>query len=165
MVKLSEVNISEFDDSDIDKIVYDGIYDDNKKAKYALVFGNSILIKERVSTAVRLYNEKRIQKLIFSGGVGGVFNQNGDLKSEAEKMKDLALSLGVKEKDIYTEDKSNNSFENVDNVICKFGDDIIKNSNIIIVTSEFHFKKMLCDNKEKNAKHKRVISCGKRWFF
>lgn len=149
MVKLSEVNISEFDDSDIDKIVYDRIYDDNKKAKYALVFGNSILIKERVSTAVRLYNEKRIQKLIFSGGVGGVFNQNGDLKSEAEKMKDLALSLGVKEKDIYTEDKSNNSFENVDNVICKFGDDIIKNSNIIIVTSEFHLKRCYAIIKKK----------------
>ncbi len=38
MIKLSEINISEFSDSDIDKIVYDGIYDDNKKAKYALVF-------------------------------------------------------------------------------------------------------------------------------
>ncbi len=148
-MKLSEINISEFKDSDIDKIVYDGIYDDNKEAKYALVFGNSILIKERVFTAVRLYNEKRVQKLIFSGGTGGVSNQDGDLKSEAEKMKDLALLLGVKEEDIYTEDKSNNSFENVDNVISKFGEDIKKSSNIIVVTSEFHLKRCYAILKQK----------------
>ncbi len=78
----------------------------------------------------------------------GVSNKDGDLKSEAEKMKDLALLLGVKEEDIYTEDKSNNSFENVHNVISKFGEDIIK-SNIIIVTSEFHLKRCYAILKQK----------------
>ena len=39
--------------------------DDLKSSKYALVFGNSMLIKERVNAAVNLYNEGRIKKMIF----------------------------------------------------------------------------------------------------
>lgn len=61
-MKLTLIDDSNLNDSDIDKIVYDGVEDNLKSAKYGLVFGNSMLIKERVTTAVDLYNEGRIKK-------------------------------------------------------------------------------------------------------
>lgn len=142
-MKLTLIDDSNLNDSDIDKIVYDGVEDNLKSAKYGLVFGNSMLIKERVTTAVDLYNEGRIKKMIFMGGVNGVSNQNNSNEAEAVKMKTLALQLGVKEEDILVDDKSNNSFENVDNALEIIGKELDSIDNIIVVTSEFHLKRCL----------------------
>lgn len=66
-MRLSEINKEIFSDDDIQKIVYEDIYDNEKNAIYGIVFGNSMLIKERVYTAVMAYQQQRIQKIIFSG--------------------------------------------------------------------------------------------------
>ncbi len=142
-MKLTLIDDSNLSDNDIDKIVYDGIEDDLRSAKYGLVFGNSMLIKERVTTAVNLYNNERVKKLIFMGGVNGVSNQDNSNEAEAIKMKKLALQLSVKEEDILVDDKSNNSFENVDNALEIIGSELESLDNIIVVTSEFHLKRCL----------------------
>lgn len=142
-MKLTLIDDSNLSDNDIDKIVYDGIEDDFRSSKYGLVFGNSMLIKERVTTAVNLYNNERVKKLIFMGGVNGVSNQDNSNEAEAIKMKKLALQLGVKEEDILVDDKSNNSFENVDNALEIIGSELESLDNIIVVTSEFHLKRCL----------------------
>ena len=53
-------------------------------------------------------------------------------------MKEIALNLGVKEKDILIEDRSNNTFENIENAM-----NLLPNNmdHITIVTSEFHLKR------------------------
>ncbi len=142
-MRLTLIDDSNLSDNDIDKIVYDGVEDDLKSSKYALVFGNSMLIKERVGTAVNLYNEGRINKMIFMGGVNGVSNQDNSTEAEAVKMRTLAIELGVSEDDILIDDKSNNSFENVDNALGIIGEEIERLDNIIVVTSEFHLKRCL----------------------
>ncbi len=53
------------------------------------------------------------------GGANGVSNQDNSTIPEAIKMKELALSLGVKEEDILIDDTSNNTFENIENAIKK----------------------------------------------
>ena len=141
MTKLSQINRENLTDADITKIVYGNIADSNEKCTYALVFGNSMLINQRVNTAVTAYKNKRIQKIIFSGGANGVSNQNNDTIPEAVKMKNLALQLGVREKDILMDSQSNNSFENVNNSF-----ELIKDENIneiAIITSEFHLKRCM----------------------
>ena len=61
--------------------------------------------------------------MIFMGGINGISNQDNSSISEAFKMKELALSLGVKESDILIDDKSNNKFENIENCTPKISID------------------------------------------
>lgn len=137
-IKLSQINVENLTDEQIDNIVYSNIEDDGLSSEYALVFGNSILIKERVDTSVNAYKNGRIKKIIYSGGSNGISNQDNSTIPEAIKMKQLALSLGVKEEDILIDDTSNNTFENVENAM-KLLPDYIK--HISIITSEFHLKR------------------------
>ena len=60
-MKLSNINNKELSDTEIQKIVYDGIDDNGHNSVYGLVFGNSMLIKERVATAVEAYKNSPIR--------------------------------------------------------------------------------------------------------
>lgn len=146
-MRLTEITKETLTDENIQKIVYGNIDDNGRSCVYGLVFGNSMLIKERVSTAVDAYRNNRIKKIIFSGGSNGVSNQNNDEIPEAIKMKNLAVELGVNEEDILIDDTSNNSFENVENSF-----NLICNENITsvaIITSEFHLKRCMAIIKKK----------------
>lgn len=72
------------------------------------------------------------------GGTNGVSNQNNSPIAEAIKMKELALSLGVNEFDILTDDASNNTFENIENAMNLLPEPV---DHISIITSEFHLKR------------------------
>ena len=72
------------------------------------------------------------------GGANGVSNQDNSTIPEAIKMKELALSLGVKEEDILIDDTSNNTFENIENAMKLLPNNI---NHISVVTSEFHLKR------------------------
>jgi uncharacterized SAM-binding protein YcdF (DUF218 family) len=137
-IKLSQINDENLTDEQIDNIVYSDIYDDGLSSEYALVFGNSMLIKERVNTSVDAYKNGRIKKIIFMGGANGVSNQDNSIIPEAIKMKELAVSSGVNEDDILIDDASNNSFENVENAMKLLPNDV---NHISIITSEFHLKR------------------------
>lgn len=145
-MRLSKINIENFTDDEIQKIVYSNIEDSLINTEYAIVFGNSLLINERVNTAVDAYKKGRIKKLIFTGGINGVSNQNNDLVPEAIKMSNLAISLGVKKEDILVEPNSNNSFENIDNSFSMLPNNI---GSISIITSEFHLKRCMAIIKKK----------------
>ena len=137
-IRLSQIDDSNLTDEQIDSIVFTNIDDDKLNSEYALVFGNSMLIEERVTTSVNAYKDSRIKKMIFMGGINGISNQDNSSISEAFKMRELALSLGVKESDILIDDKSNNTFENIENAMKL----LPKNDNhISIITSEFHLKR------------------------
>ena len=140
-MKLSKINDQNLNDKDITTIVYSNIKDNGKTSKYGLVFGNSMLIKERVSKAVELYNNKRIQKVIFMGGTNGISNQNNSAIAEADKMKELAIKMGIGERDIIVDNTSNNTFENIDNAMYLLKDEIDTMKNITVITSEFHLKR------------------------
>ena len=148
-MKLSQFDENSINDKDIADIVYSNIEDDCLSSKYALVFGNSMLIKERVSKAVELYNAKRVRKLIFMGGVNGVSNQNNSLVAEADKMKKIALNLGVNASDIIVDNTSNNTFENIDNAMSLLGNELNTIENVVIITSEFHLKRCYAIFKKK----------------
>lgn len=139
-MKLSEIDKEILSDEDIDKIVYDNTGDNGQNSYYGLVFGNSMLLNERVEAAVLAYKNKRIKKIIFSGGINGISNSSNDLIPEAVKMRNLAIELGVNKDDILCEDKANNSFENVEYSFNLIGDKIDK---IAIITSEFHLKRCM----------------------
>lgn len=158
---LSEIERQSFSDEDIHKIVYSDISDSGKNTEYAIVFGNSMLINERVNTALEAYKIGRVKKLIFTGGVNGVSNQDNNQIPEAIRMKELAIKLGVKEEDILVEATSNNSFENVDNVFAMLPQDI---NSIAIITSEFHLKRCMAIIKKKFPNMETILIASKDGF-
>lgn len=137
-IRLSQIDASYLTDEQIDNIVYSDIEDDKLPSEYALVFGNSMLVNERVNTFVDVYKKGRIKKAIFMGSANGVSNQNNSIIAEAIKMKELALSLGVNEEDILIDDTSNNTFENIENAMKLLPYNV---NHISIITSEFHLKR------------------------
>lgn len=137
-IKLSQIEGYELTDEQIDTIVYSNIEDDELPSEYALVFGNNMLINERVNSAIDSYRKGRIKKFIFMGGINGVSNQDNSTIAEAIKMKELALSLGVNEENILIDDTSNNTFENIENAMKLLAKDV---KHISIITSEFHLKR------------------------
>lgn len=139
-MRLTDINKEDLTDNDIQNIVYQGIEDSNKNTIYGLVFGNSMLIEERVKTAVEAYQNGRIKKVIFTGGVGGISNQNQVTISEASQMKRLAITAGIKEEDIIIEEESNNTFENISNSLKLLPKSL---NSLVIITSEFHLKRCL----------------------
>ena len=145
-IRLSQINSEYLTDEDIDKIVYSDIEDNQLSSIYALVFGNSKLINERVNTAVDAYKKGRIKKIVFMGGTNGISNSDNSKIAEAIKMKELALTLGVDNNDILVEDASNNTFENIENGMKLLPTDI---RHITIITSEFHLKRCYAILKKK----------------
>lgn len=145
-MKLSEIKPGNLTDEEIQKIVYSDVGDSGKNTMYGIIFGNSMLTKERVTTAAEAYEAGRISKIIFCGGNNGISNQNNDIIPEATKMKELAIKMGIKEEDILIDDQSKNSFENVDNAFKLIDQEI---DSIAIITSEFHLKRCMAIIKKK----------------
>ena len=74
-MRLTEIDKESLTDEEIEKIVYSDITDTGESTTYGIVFGNSMLIKERVKTAVDAYQQKRITKVIFTGGINGISSE------------------------------------------------------------------------------------------
>lgn len=162
-MKLSQINKDAcFSDEEIQRIVYDGIADNGENTKYGLVFGNSLLIEERVKATVLAYKHGRIEKVIFSGGSNGISNQNKDSMAEAIKMKNLAIKMGINEEDILIDDTSNNSFENVENSFKLISNEQL--SSIAIITSEFHLKRCMAIIQKKFPNIKVILIPAKDGF-
>ncbi len=143
MTKLSELNEQDLNDELIGKIVFDHIYDDGESSMIGIVFGHYQVQKYRVEEAINLYHQKRIKKILFSGGIGGFANHSNEMIPEANLMKEQALKGGVREEDIIIEDKSNSTIENV-----LYSIEILKNNGmydvldrITLITSDFHLKR------------------------
>ena len=114
-----------------------------------------MLIKERVNKAVDAYQQKRITKVIFTGGINGISNEEKDKIPEAQKMKALAIKQGIKACDIITEEESNNTFENIDNTMNLLKKEKI--SAIALITSEFHLKRCMAIMKKKYPNIKTIL--------
>ena len=154
-MKITEINKETLTDEEIEKIVYSDIIDTGESTTYGIVFGNSMLIKERVESAVLAYQSKRITKVIFTGGRNGISNKEKDGISEAQTMKALAIQKGIKESDIITEEESNNTFENIDNTMKLLKQENI--SEVALITSEFHLKRCMAIMKKKYPNIKTIL--------
>ena len=118
----------------------------------------SLMLYDRMNTALEYINENSNSKIIASGGTG-----QGESISEAEAIKTYLVSQGVEESRIFVEDKSVNTDENI-----KFSSKIIKdnklNENVAIATDGFHQFRSFCFAKENGLKS-TAISVKTRWYF
>jgi uncharacterized SAM-binding protein YcdF (DUF218 family) len=114
-----------------------------KKADVAIVLGAGVfgerpspIFRERINHGIWLYKNKYVGKIIFTGGIG-----DKKLCSEAEVARNYAIEKGVLPADIYLEDKSKKTRENI-----SFAKQIVREnkwSTIILVSDPLHMKRSM----------------------
>jgi vancomycin permeability regulator SanA len=123
--------------------------------EYALVLGASVkqdgtpsdALYDRVATAVELYNDDYVQKLLMTGD-DGKFHAN-----EVAVMKRVAMELGVPESDILVDGHGYRTYES-----CKRAKEVFDIDEAVIVTQRFHLARALylCGNFMKISVQGRV---------
>lgn len=91
--------------------------DETQQADVAIVLGCAVengeptpALRERINHGIHLFHEDKVKYLIFTGGVG-----EGDEISEAMAAKNYAVYMGVPEENIFIEEKSHITEENIEN--------------------------------------------------
>lgn len=104
----------------------------------AAVWGEKLspVFKERVNHAVVLYREKRVKKIIFTGGQG-----NADEETEAETAAKYAVENGVAPADILLENKSRSTYENL--LFSKSIADENDIKTVLLVSDPLHLKRSI----------------------
>ena len=127
--------------------------DDARNADVAIVLGASTynghpspVYQERINHAVDLYKKHLVKKIITTGGYG-----KGNPVSDAYNAKLYAVSQGVPEDDVLTEDQSTVTLENLINA--KKIMDVYNYQTALIVSDPLHMKRAMLQ-----AKHAGIIA-------
>lgn len=102
---------------------------------YGLVFGG-VSMDYRVNSAISLYKQKVINKIIISGNHSILKNNN---ISECDYMLDILLKNNVLIDDIIKEDKSITTYQNIKNSLANLN----KNDSVLLISSDFHIKRII----------------------
>ncbi len=120
-----------------------GNVDEKKKCDTAIVLGAAIwgdkpspVFEERIKHGVWLYKNDYVKTLIFTGGKG-----EGKRYSEARIARNYAIEKGVLPKDIYIEEASSITQENIAHAAKLTKDHQL--SSVIIVSDPLHMKRAM----------------------
>ncbi|TCS95952.1 YdcF family protein [Hazenella coriacea] len=121
---------------------YDDLMPDSKHHQAAIVLGAALwddepspALKERLNTALVLYQNQTVDILILSGGLGN------DGITEAEGMKNYLVSKGVSEEDLILETGSHNTQENLAHSAKLLEAQQIH--DVVLVTHDYHMYRAL----------------------
>ncbi len=117
--------------------------DQKCQADVAIILGASAyngevspVYQERINHGIYLYNQGYVKKLIVTGGVG-----EGNNESDAYYAKQYAISQGIPEMDILTEDTSTITQENLENAKVIMDENTYNTA--IIVSDPLHMKRAM----------------------
>lgn len=138
---ISELEAEKLTVHQMTNLLYSGMEDDKKPGDCIFVAGSSKAVQYRLPIAVDLYKQGRASKILFSGGV----KWNGNNFPEAVVLKNKAISLGVAEKDILTEDVSMHTLENVlaSLLVLDRAFHLYKIERLLVVTASYHMRRLL----------------------
>jgi vancomycin permeability regulator SanA len=138
----------------ISYITFDGLKDDNKNADIAVILGNKVKedgtlserLDARMKCGLQLYKNKRVNKILVSGGFGkeGFF--------EGTEMKNYLLKNKVLDSCIIVDNKGFNTLATVENTLNL--KDSLKFKSVIVVSQFFHVsrtKKLFRDRNFENV--------------
>lgn len=121
---------------------YDEVNPDSKQHQVAIILGAALwndepspALKERLDTAIKLYQNQGVDKLVLSGGLGN------DRITEAEGMKDYLVAQGVPEEDLILETGSRNTRENLTNSVKLLKQQSL--NDIVLITHDYHMYRAL----------------------
>lgn len=142
-IKVSEIKYENLTQEIIDKIIFDGIDDNQLCGDCIIVLGSAPPHKYRLPKAVEMYNDKRSDKILVCGGTVWE-TENGNI-SEAHAMREKLLESGIPSDDILVENMSSNTIENF---ICSAyvlnrTFQIANVKTLLLVTTRFHMRRSL----------------------
>lgn len=137
---ISKMDIEKLTDNQMSKLLFSGIDDDGEKGDCIFVVGSSMAVQYRLPKAVELYTQGRASKILFSGGV----KWDGSNYPEAIALKNEAISLGVPEQDILTEDISLHTLENVLASLLVLNREFHLHNieRLLVVTTSYHMRRL-----------------------
>lgn len=120
-----------------------GNEDEKTRSDVAIILGASTyngevspVYKERINHGIELYNDNYVDKLIVTGGIG-----KGSDMSDAESAKNYAVMCGIPENDVFVEDKSAITQENLENSKIIMDENNLKTA--IIVSDPLHMRRAM----------------------
>ena len=126
--------------------------DHAEKSDVAIVLGAgtinneaSPVFKERVNHAAELYKSGVVGKIIITGGLG-----EGSVLADSRVAKKYALSLGIPERDIITEEKSTVTQENLENAAAIMRQEGFQTA--VIVSDPLHMARAMLMAKDAGIK-------------
>ena len=144
-MKLSEVkNPCDLTLSQIHELVYGGVQDDGGIGEVAFLLGSRPdFSKSRALGASRLYKAGRVKYIVPSGGVKWL--TDGEMKSEAEYMREILLSEGVPESAILLENNATTTRENMifSTAVVERALRFEKVKSVVVVTSYNHLRRSM----------------------
>ncbi len=128
--------------------IYDNI-EDASKAEAALILGAKVyqqgtmsgMFQDRVDSAIELYKENKVEKILVSGDHG---REDYD---EVNTAKDYLLENGVGSKDIFLDHAGFDTYDSLYRA-----KDIFEVSSVIIITQNFHLPRAVYIGKELDMK-------------
>jgi uncharacterized SAM-binding protein YcdF (DUF218 family) len=102
----------------------------------AAVWGEQVspVFRERINHALDLYRQGKVRKIIFTGGQG-----NKDEETEAVAAREYAIKSGIPKQDIFIEENSHTTYENV--LYAKQLADAQGLKKVLIVSDPLHMKR------------------------
>jgi uncharacterized SAM-binding protein YcdF (DUF218 family) len=137
---ISSLEMERLTSKQMANLLFSDIKDDQKHGDCILVVGSSKALQYRLPKAVELYKQGRAGKILFSGGV----KWQGSEYSEAQQLKKKAISLGIPEKDILTEDLSLHTLENVLASLLVLDREFHLHNirRLLVVTTSYHMRRL-----------------------
>ena len=136
----------------------DGLKDEKKQADLAVILGNKVnedgtlseRLDKRLECGLILYRNRRVNKILVSGGLGkeGFY--------EGEKMKDYLIKNGVPDSVIIVDNFGKNTIATVDNTL-KLKDSLNFRS-LIVVSQYFHLTRTKKFFKKRNFENVSSVS-------
>jgi vancomycin permeability regulator SanA len=116
----------------------DGLTDKKKQADLAVILGNKVnedgtlskRLAKRLECGLQLYRNKRVRKILVSGGLGKEGFYEGD------KMKDYLTKNGVPDSVIIVDNLGSNTIATVDNTLRL--KDSLNFRSLIVISQYFH---------------------------
>lgn len=93
---------------------------------------------DRILQAVDLYNNKKIKKILISGGPGNIIYHD---MYEAPLLKRFLMSLGIPDTSILVDSTSNNTYENAVNSKKIINENFPENIKALLITSSLHMRR------------------------
>ena len=138
-MKLSKIDINNLSQNQITQILFGSAKDDKKQGDCIFTFGGRGI--ERVHKAVELFNSKRADYILFSGGHGyGKYTY-----PLSWTMRDNAVKLNIPEDKILVEDRSNHSKDGAIASLFvledKFGIHTVK--NLLVISTPWNYRRAM----------------------
>lgn len=156
---VSEIDEEQLTPEILDRLLFEGLEDQGKRADCIMVLGSGKAMRNRVPSAVAAYQAGRAPKIMMCGGI--TTTTPGHTVSEADHMSLTAIGMGVPDEDIWVENTSVNTIENILCAMLVLQREVMLNKvkRVLLVTAPFHMRRALQIARYFFPRHIEVSPC------